>query len=505
MSGKAGVGIEAAFAPHLPAPTQRWLLLLAGLLLFSSPGCPADEDDNGVDPIVPAECEGREDCEGGLVCINGFCTHCSRDRDCLEYEMCDPVTLSCEPLEDWGVDCSLHDECALGEFCVQGLCRTGEDVIPCANDAQCPEGEYCHPERLVCEEDLGCFDDSRCPEDHYCNLATNRCERTCTEENAEEVCPEGFRCEGGRCVECVVDEDCGAGLTCDPEAGRCRGETHCFSDRDCLRPLVCNRKTGQCTEQPPPCVSSSDCVPGEVCEIRTGSCVSGECLPDDYEPNGSLEEAAQIEPGLYSNLTLCDGADDWFLLTLGAGDAISVTVTPPSLSGGNYSVSLLRPGGEQVLAQAGLQIDHTVQESGDHPLRIGTTDERSTYSMQVLVSRGEPCDDDPHEPNDFMAEAASLSEGAHYNLVRCPGNPDWFLVAHERESVMEVSLIHEPLDGDLDLYVYDSDGTTLIGKSAGTDPVESVEVEGTSAGRFFIEIVADQRVSNSYDLVLEVL
>ncbi len=489
-----------------PAGARGLFAGLVSALFFLAlvAACPGnDENENDNDEVTPG-CEERDDCEGDLVCIDGVCTHCARDRDCREFEQCDPVRLTCVPLEDWGDDCASHDECTLGEFCVQGLCVDGGEVDPCTHDAECPTGRYCNMDRLVCEEDLGCFDDARCPEGYYCNLATNSCERSCTEETAEEVCPEGFICHGGRCVECVEDEDCGAGLTCDPEAGRCRGEVHCFSDRDCLRPLVCNRKTGQCTEEPPPCVSNQDCARGEVCEIRSGRCVSSECLPDPFEPNGTAAEAAEIEPGLYSGLTLCDGEDDWFYLSLGSGDAVSLTVTPPTLAGANYSVALLSPDAGRVLASGNLQADHTVAADGDYLIRVGTLDSRSTYGLQILVSRGSACDDDYLEPNDDVTEAAQISEGDWYNLKKCPGNPDWFVILHERGTRVAVNLIHEPLDGALDLYAYDSDGLTLIDKSVTTDPIETVVVDGTSAGRFYVEVVGGPRVQNSYDLLVEV-
>ncbi len=477
------------------------IVLFAALVLAFA--CSGNGKNDNNDVPVPGECADRDECDEGMICLDGYCTHCSRDRDCLEYEQCDPVRLICVPLDDWGLDCDTHDECALGEFCVQGLCRSGDEVTPCANDAECPAGRYCNMDRLVCEEDLGCFDDSRCPEDYYCNTGTGRCERSCTEETAEELCPEGFICHGGRCVECVEDDDCGAGLTCDPDAGRCRGEDHCFSDRDCLRPLVCNRKTGQCTEQPPPCVSNQDCITGEACELRSGRCVSKDCVPDAFEPNGTMEEAAEIGPGLYSNLTLCGDEEDWFTTPLDAGDSISVTVSPPALGGSNYSVVLLSPGGERVLAHGNLQVDSTVDREGDYLIRVSTLDSRSTYGLQVLVSRGRPCDDDYLEPNDDVTEAAEIYEGAWYNLKKCPGNDDWFVVPHERGTTVQVTLVHEPLDGALDLVAYDSDGITLIAESATTEPVEIVVVDETSAGRFYIEVVGGRRVQNSYDLFVE--
>ncbi len=491
-------------------------LFLMTLVALLSAGCPPSGGgpDGGSDGGVDAgpECTSREDCEGGKICVDGVCTGCKRDRECRGNELCNPVKQVCEFRPCFGGDCTQHSDCALGEFCVQGLCRQAEGgsgecpgVTPCGTDADCPEDFRCNQETLVCEEDVGCFGDAACPDGYYCNLGTNACEQSCTPQTEDEVCPDGFRCESGRCVECTSDADCGAGLSCDLEAGRCAGQTTCFTDRDCVRPLVCNRLTGQCTESVPPCVSNDDCLEDEICDIRTGECEPAACLPDALEENDTFETAAVIEPGVLSNLTLCDREADWYRITLGAGDRISCNVNPPPLAGTNFSVTLYAPDGVSTLATGNLLVDYTVNAAGDYGLLVTTTDLRAEYSMQVLVSRGIPCEDDAFEENDAFTAARILPEGTTYNLEKCPADEDWYLVEQPRDRSLRITLTHDPLDGDLDLWAYDSDGASVIARSETTEPAEEIEITTTSAGRVFLRIVAASDVRNAYDLKVEVL
>ena len=493
-------------------PGARAMALAAAALLLGLAGCkPASSGagDGGTDAGA-AECQSRADCTGGLVCKGGQCVGCQRDRECKADEICNPVKQICEYRPCFGGQCQTHADCPLGQFCVQGLCRkpsgTTSDgcpgVTPCATTADCPEGFKCNPGTLVCEENVGCYGDAACPDGYYCNLATHGCEQSCTQASASSVCPATYTCASGRCVECTVDADCGAGLTCDATAGRCAGAATCFSDRDCVHPLVCNKATGQCTDQPPLCVSDADCLKGEVCQIRTGLCISAACLPDALEPNDTEASAAAVQPGLYSNLTLCGGQPDWFKLDLGAGDQVSLTVSPPNLAGTNFTTVLYDPTGTQALGSGSLQVDTSAPAAGTYPFVVRSTDARDDYTLRILVSRGTPCEDDAYEPDDSFTAAAPLDAGTHVNLMKCPNNADWYLVAVPRGQSLTATLRSDPTQGPLELDVYDSDGTTLLAKTTTTAPAEQVTVTDSSAGRVFLQVVAASTTQNAYDLDL---
>ncbi len=496
-----------------PGPLAAGALAVCLSLLLG--GCPrgnGDPDGGGAGDGGPAAdsgiiaCNDRDGCADGKVCLEGACEDCLKDRECLGTELCNPVIHRCEFIPCFGGECLAHGDCALGEFCVQGLCRlpVGDPecgtVRACGNDTECETDERCNAQTLVCEIDTGCFLDAACPAGTYCDLGTNTCRQACTAETELSVCPDAWRCVNGRCLECSEDADCGTGLTCDLLAGRCAAQATCFTDRDCIRPLVCNRATGQCTDQPPPCVSNDDCLATEVCEIRSGNCIDAACLPDALEPNDTLLEATLVAPGLLSNLTLCDQEDDFYLVALGAGDRVSLTVNPPALSGSNYSIRVYDPPGTSIVATGNLQVDFIAATEGDTPFQVSATDLRGAYSIQLLISRGIPCEDDSLEPNDGFVAATTLATGALFNLQRCASNDDWYEVVLDRERTGTVRLQHDPLQGDLDLRVFDSDGVTLLGESATTEAEEMVNLLSTSGGRAFILVTGAARSEAAYDL-----
>ena len=82
----------------------------------------------------------------------------------------------------------------------------------------------------------------------------------------------------GQCATapaCKSDKVCGGmGLVCDKAAGRC---VICLSDSDCDAGLSC--KANHCLPPATPCKSSKVCAAGEVCDKAAGVCV--ECASDE--------------------------------------------------------------------------------------------------------------------------------------------------------------------------------------------------------------------------------
>jgi hypothetical protein len=514
-SHSAAAGAAGTYYKGPPSPARglfyhAGLTLLVAALFAGGPlgaSCGTNgQPDGGTDADAQADagCTKREDCPGGAVCVDGDCTSCTRDRDCRPTELCHPIKRACEFKQCWGDACATHADCPLGRFCVQGLCldpdqptAEGCQVAICDQDLQCGEGQKCSPTNNVCEEDIGCQSDADCGAGLRCNPGTLKCEATCTDETSGELCPHGWSCVEGGCAECTSNDACGGSRTCNPITFRCEGFNFCQTSRDCTVPLVCNRGTRQCTERPGPCSSTDDCPLEEVCQLSTGRCVSAACAADRYEPNTSFDLAPEISPGDVSQLTLCQGDVDYFKLTLGRGDRIQTVVEVDPLL--NFSIELL-DGAAALLAAGDYVVDRTVNADGDYYLRCRSEDPYVKYGLRIMVSKGVPCDDDDDEPNNDRVHATPLSAG-QYPLALCAADADWYAVQVPRGQKLKVSLQHTPTEGDLDLYLYDSDGATLLDQSATAQEIEVVETATTTAGVAYVKVVGGTTsAQNTYDL-----
>lgn len=484
-------------------------LLSFALLQTALVGCPAPPDEP-----KPSVCSASVPCDDGYVCriddakpeLNA-CVPCERDRECLRDEMCHPIERRCRLKPCFDRECGVHDDCGLGQFCVQGKCLVGSEttregcfVSSCADGERCDVGQRCHPVNFVCEEDLGCGGDGDCGEQGKC--VVGRCELACTAATATEVCGLRRVCDDGACVDCATDTDCGSGLTCDEEKKLCVSLFSCTTNRDCKVPLVCNRLTKQCTVDPGPCVSEGDCPDEDTCQLATGKCVPRECLPDAFEPNGSLETARNLPTGSTEKLSLCENDVDYYKLPLEAGDMLQVVVNVDTLL--SFDVAVLGPVGE-VLAQSDFAVSAPANVAGDYFVRASSRDAYVRYGLRLTVSRGIPCTDDGDEPNDDYVHATPLLPGDWFGKQICPSNADWFMVAVLPGETVTVKMESTPLDGDLDLFLYDSDGTTPLDQSATVSETERVTSSTFTGNRVYVKVVgALPLVRNAYDLRVQV-
>lgn len=487
-------------ARHLAA---LGLALLVGVLPLTS--C---TDEPATTPPEP-ECSETKACAGGLVCQSGACVPCRRDRECALDELCHPIRRRCELRPCYGHDCKVHDDCELGLFCVQGLClrpgvttAEGCQVISCAEGEACNEGQRCNTANLVCEEDLGCTADTDCAEGEACNVAAGRCEAACTAETAAAICGVKKVCNAGRCVDCVTNADCGGGLQCNLETNVCESLTSCLSNRDCEAPLVCNHVTKQCTVDPGPCLSAEDCASDETCQLATGRCVPASCLADRFEPNDTITAGKPLVMGSTPNLTLCRGDADVFKVALGRGDRIQVVVDVDPLL--DFEISILDATGAE-LDTGDLAADAVASVAGDHFVRARSQDAYVRYGLRATVARGVPCDADPEEPNEAFQAAAALPLGDSFGKTICPGDADWFAVSVAPGQQVEVSLGSAPLDGPLEIALFDSTGVKQLATSATSAELQTVRAIPLGGSRVYVRVKGvSPSVQNKYDLAVSV-
>lgn len=167
-------------------------------------------------------------------------TKCVTDIDCGPGELCDASQVCRQHLGP----CTTDAECGKGLRCGEdGACRLA--TRSCALDETCLVGEVCDTLLGECIPRPLCSDDQPCPLDFACDKYLGICKRACI-GNAD--CGPGETCLGKFCSgaeHCVKDENCTAGLVCEPVLGYCRpaGAAPCAP---CVRDADCGGPTDFC-------------------------------------------------------------------------------------------------------------------------------------------------------------------------------------------------------------------------------------------------------------------
>lgn len=130
----------------------------------------------------------------------------------------------------------------------------------CLNDQDCLEDELCHREDLYCfVPPSPCGEDAHCPRDRVCNLDTGLCRFSDLECETDAQCESGERCEGGSCIDEVIDPPPPPPPPmCDPP---------CIDGERCIEGLCVMSQE---------CTADGQCGEGATCDLSLGLCVTGE-------------------------------------------------------------------------------------------------------------------------------------------------------------------------------------------------------------------------------------
>jgi hypothetical protein len=212
---------------------------------------------------------------------------------------------------------------------------------------------------------------------------------------------------------------------------------------------------------------------------------------DTFVPAGTAETAYPLEPGSY-DLTLL--SDDWFRVDLEHGGWIRVTADFEN-RWGDIELELY----DEDLNPLATSLSDTNQEivsgsldSGMFLIHVyGWNGNANTYELSVAA-----IEEDAYEPNDSQETAARLTAPGTYTLLGL--DDDWFRVQVGTASLSATVTIADPAV-DLDLELYDSDGTFLAG-SYSTGSTE--HVTGNSATGALLLRVYPYAGTSSYELEL---
>jgi hypothetical protein len=456
------------------------------------------------------------------------------DVPCPYGEVCNVSTGECEEVAE---DCRLDDICRPGEVCDEetGQCRP--EKLRCTERFVCPEGQSCNATSGFCEPAFRCETDADCGPAETCDLATQECEpRTC--EPDRDDCPIAFVCGGdgqcisgchpedeaachdgqfcqvlsgemlGRCVpNCREDADCPFGQFCDltaPPETECVREGPCSVDADCREDEVCN--AGVCGQ--PPCRSDGDCLLSQICEVATGTCRTGECTEDIYgqQPaNHSFESAFGLDPGNYTELTLCAGRSDWFAVNARGTDVVRFRLrqrTPtPDIDLHVYDEHGALIGSNQLLAAVS---SVKLAAGRDQTLFVEIRSEEFESATYDLAISTEFCPNDSFEENDSADEATVVPSNvgipAELDLLACGFDEDWFRIS-QPNATNGIAITQKESTPDLRVELYTPDGSRF---EVGRD-VPYQELRSGTVGDYLVRAVGSLGQTGGYLLGFEVL
>lgn len=487
-------------------------------------------------PLPPTQCDAAgKGCLPDEECVEGECrlrAKCEADDECPgpAWECALPAQI-CALRPGFGEECSVDAPCDPGSFCALGRCRETASARPCATRGDCPGGQSCSQLSFLCIEDAPCtladaFPEVACENDETCDVFSERCraecQEQCTVETQLEDCGPGRLCDAAcRCVQCLTDDDCGAGLVCNQRAGRCESENLCFSDDDCEKPLVCDPRTALCQVPPPPCEDDGDCAIAEICNRASGVCElpGGACVDDRFEDAdtpANAEPLALLPAGqelLIDDLRLCPDDDDVFAIPLLRGESMIARATGTAAAA-RATMWLLDAQGETSLAfsetppRGAGAIEYVAQADETVFVRLNALVGQTPYDLAVTVGTGTACTADPFEGgagNDqptTPTPAASVPIGPTLVGSICPGDVDWYEVTVAAGEALDAVLAFDAVALDFDLAIFDPSTNTLLAQSAGLQAPETVRVRAAANGSLLVRVQGFGNAVGTYNLTL---
>ncbi len=450
------------------------------------------------------------------------------DTGCPFNQTCSEATGECELS---GLDCRQRPGlCSDDELCSE---RTGQCLsrgVQCGpGQAQCPRSQVCNAERGYCELEGRCLNDDDCAQGEACDVTLGECAALPCAETSQ--CPREFLCEQGRCQpgcepdaprclsgrfcrerdgeetgtcasECTVDTECLNGLRCALESSpaQCVPEGPCDDDADCRADEGCS--DAQCVATP--CQEDADCDDLNVCDPASGVCYGGDCDEDTFSPNHVYAEAATVEPGSLTNLSLCPKRPDWYALDLVDGELVEIVMRHDLSS--DLDMHLFDADLKLLRADEGLGVSAKIRHQATRDdrvlLRIDSVgDVSSSYELSVERIAAEACDDDAFEQNDAAREAREVNptpqSPVNLPLAVCFDDEDWFVIK-SLSAEQGITITPTPdVNLDLDVTLYTPDGASF-----------GVESEGLTltrlgaSGDYYVRARSALGVAGEYGLVM---
>ena len=201
---------------------------------------------------------------------------------------------------------------------------------------------------------------------------------------------------------------------------------------------------------------------------------------DQFESNGDIGQAAELDPGTYTGLTLLDDESDYYALDVQEGDTLDVEMIVPKADDDNSpdndpDLDLL-DGDGNTLDYAVEQTTNTRDDTSHivkyeaettetiyiHAHGNDDSEIKTDYTLSVQQSAN-----DRFEANGNISTATPLTPGSYENLTLLDNENDYYEIPVREGGTLDVEMVvpkadddNSP-DNDPDLELVDGDGDTL--------------------------------------------
>ena len=258
-------------------------------------------------------------------------------------------------------------------------------------------------------------------------------------------------------------------------------------------------------------------VPGNTYDMNLTVASGATCAPDAWEPNDSDGVPALLPAGSHIDLTACPTDDDWYAITLAAGDELTVDLFFINAEG-DIDLELVDPAGFGLGASASGGDDEsvgpvTVTNAGDHLVHVTLYADTGSvpgndYDMDLTVT-SPVCIDDAYEPNDSDSAAVALTAASYPGLALCDTSThDWWAIDLVEGAELTVALTFSDAEGDVDVTLLDPAAGYVGGGYSITDDELVGPITASTAGTYMVHgyLLGDVGLpGNPYDMDLGVV
>ncbi len=237
-----------------------------------------------------------------------------------------------------------------------------------------------------------------------------------------------------------------------------------------------------------------------------GGTGSGTCT-DAYEPNDTPASATPLAAGATLAARICVDDLDYYEVTLQPGCFYEADLTFRQSDG---DLDLYLVDDAEILLASETETDDEYLEyylTGDEdPLSVylvvvGYLDATAPYTVRNLTTSCVSCTDDAAEPDNTPADATALSPGVPRAGQICVGGQDWYRLAVPGACTLDASLTFSQSQGDLDLYVIDQSGASVLASATSETSNEALTYAyGGGAGHLYLLVHGYDASSAPYTL-----